>query len=66
MLKDKVCVITGSARGIGYAIAEEFAKNGAKVVLSDVLEDTLDIVIVTVILYQLPVLAIILLIFEDG
>ena len=35
MLKDKVCVITGSARGIGYAIAEEFAKNGAKVVLSD-------------------------------
>lgn len=42
MLKDKVCVITGSARGIGYAIGEEFAKNGAKVVLSDVLEDALD------------------------
>jgi 3-oxoacyl-[acyl-carrier protein] reductase len=42
MLKDKVCIITGSARGIGYAIAEEFARNGAKVVLSDVLEDTLD------------------------
>lgn len=42
MLKDKVCVITGSARGIGYAIGEEFAKNGAKVVLSDVLADALD------------------------
>ncbi len=42
MLKDKVCIITGSARGIGYAIGEEFAKNGAKVVLSDVLADALD------------------------
>jgi 3-oxoacyl-[acyl-carrier protein] reductase len=42
MLKDKVCIITGSARGIGYAIAEEFAKNGAKIVLSDVLENALD------------------------
>lgn len=42
MLKNKVCIITGSARGIGYAIGEEFAKNGAKVVLSDVLEDALD------------------------
>jgi 3-oxoacyl-[acyl-carrier protein] reductase len=42
MLKDKICIITGSARGIGYAIAEEFAKNGAKVVLSDVLADALD------------------------
>jgi 3-oxoacyl-[acyl-carrier protein] reductase len=42
MLEDKVCLITGSARGIGYAIAEEFVKNRAKVVLSDVLEDVLD------------------------
>jgi 3-oxoacyl-[acyl-carrier protein] reductase len=41
MLKDKVCLVTGSARGIGYAIAEEFARQGAKVVLSDVLEDVL-------------------------
>lgn len=42
MLKDKVCLITGSARGIGYSIAEEFAANGAKIVLSDVLKDVLD------------------------
>ncbi|MBU1320371.1 MAG: 3-oxoacyl-[acyl-carrier-protein] reductase [candidate division Zixibacteria bacterium] len=41
MLKDKVCLVTGSARGIGYSIAEEFVRNGAKVVLSDVLEDAL-------------------------
>ena len=42
ILKDKVCLITGSARGIGYAIAEELAANGAKIVLTDVLEDVLD------------------------
>ena len=33
-LKDKVCVITGSSRGIGKAIALEFAKQGAKVVIN--------------------------------
>lgn len=42
ILKDKACLITGSARGIGYAIAEELAANGAKIVLTDVLEDVLD------------------------
>ena len=42
MLKDKVCLVTGSARGIGYAIAEEFGRNGARVVLTDVLKDLLD------------------------
>jgi len=33
-LKDKVAVITGATKGIGLAIAEEYAKEGAKVVLT--------------------------------
>lgn len=33
-LKDKVCVITGSSRGIGEAIARGYAKEGARVVIT--------------------------------
>lgn len=35
MLNDKVALVTGAAQGIGYAISEEFAKQGANVVLAD-------------------------------
>jgi 3-oxoacyl-[acyl-carrier protein] reductase len=34
-LKDKVAVITGSARGIGRAIAEAMVREGARVVITD-------------------------------
>ena len=33
-LKDKVCIVTGSSRGIGSAIARAFAQEGGKVVIT--------------------------------
>ena len=36
--KDKVVIVTGSARGIGQAIALGFGKEGARVVIADILE----------------------------
>ena len=39
MVDNKVVIITGSARGIGFEIGKRFAANGAKVVLSDINEE---------------------------
>lgn len=39
MVEDKVVFITGAASGIGYEISADFAKAGAKIVLTDIHED---------------------------
>jgi 3-oxoacyl-[acyl-carrier protein] reductase len=36
LLQDKTAVITGAAQGIGYAIAERFVAEGARVVVGDI------------------------------
>jgi NAD(P)-dependent dehydrogenase (short-subunit alcohol dehydrogenase family) len=35
-LGDKVAIVTGAARGIGYAIASRYAREGARVMLADI------------------------------
>ena len=39
-LKDKIAIVTGGTRGIGYAIVHKFLQNGAKVVLFGSREET--------------------------
>ncbi len=41
-MKDRVAVVTGAQRGVGYGIAQEFLAEGATVVLTDVDQDGLD------------------------
>ena len=42
MLKDKVAIITGGTRGIGFAIAKKFLENNAKVVILGSKEETVN------------------------
>lgn len=39
LLEDKVAIVTGAGAGIGYAVASEFAREGAKVVIGELRSD---------------------------
>ena len=46
-LKDKLAIITGGSRGIGYATVEAFLREGAKVVLCASRQETADKAVTT-------------------
>ena len=39
ILDNKVALVTGAGSGIGLAIAQSYAKEGAKVIVSDINEE---------------------------
>lgn len=41
-MKEKIVVITGSARGIGFSIARAFASQGARVMIMDIANDAVE------------------------
>ncbi len=41
-LEGKVAIVTGAARGIGFAVSEAFLREGAKLMLCDINQDTVD------------------------
>ena len=43
-LKDKVAIITGGSRGIGFATADKFLKEGASVVLAASSQESLSLI----------------------
>ena len=47
MLKNKVAVVTGGSRGIGYAVVKKYLENGAKVILFGSKKDTADYAVKT-------------------
>ncbi len=46
LLEGKIAVVTGSSRGLGFAIAKAFAEEGASVVLAARTEETLNLAVI--------------------